>query len=296
MNLSPVHGNPVCADQGNALKQLAIGIVGAWFAISSAHAQTCTANLAPLITTTWPSAVRNDAGYTLPGKVAEQIDLGLAACKVWPAHPEWTLVALPVRASDWDADLVLFVTDNRSGASVQRLREARLLRVTLQRITDIQFDTARYQLNGDMPIFGVRITNTLQTGVGEISETGMSLYAIDGKRLRKILDDLSVKVHSVETDPPAPSGDKGGAACTPHVSDVTRVIGIGTTRTHDFADLVLHDTGSIQRGADLLDGTCGDATPTTVDQTRRLKYDGTRYPIPQDWQRMVNIDGPAARR
>ena len=112
-----------------------------------AQAQDCREQLPQILKSAYP-----------PG---QHVSLEEAACKVWPARPDLTLVAVPLPRAEHDGygetDLELLVAGSTSGqVSVRKLLPGELDWDAVY-VSGISFDTAPYWVSERRLAFGVRV-------------------------------------------------------------------------------------------------------------------------------------------
>ncbi|TSE11748.1 hypothetical protein C1D09_012805, partial [Mesorhizobium intechi] len=127
-------------------------------------------------------------------------------CKIWPAHDDLVLVAVPLIDSAQSVDgqhlgdIELLVVDRKTLQLRQRLLQPRLMNDDAVAIRGIEFDTARYALAPGVTAFGLRIDMANHSQPNPFNETDLRLYAIAGNALRAVLDGLAVAGHGGEGD------------------------------------------------------------------------------------------------
>lgn len=160
-------------------------------------------------------------------------------CKVWPAHPELTLIGVTIVRSGGDepqADLDILVADSASAAVRYRLLEPGMLNADAYRKSFEGFDTANYAVAQGTVVFGVR-TGSAAGGWGHGSSMGnLSLYALGEGRLARILDDLLVASEIGESEALAGSGRKN--ACGWREQFKANLV-VGTTLHYGFKDIAV---------------------------------------------------------
>lgn len=133
-----------------------------------------------------------------------QIDLREGICKVWPAYPHLTLVAVPLvrTVEDWsgESDLEVLVVDNASQRILARLLEPNLLDWDAIHVDGLTFDTAPYRVSGDDIAFGIRISRRNGSRPNPFYETSLSLYELKAQRLRPLLSELVMTTSGAEWD------------------------------------------------------------------------------------------------
>lgn len=182
-------------------KRLLIALGGLLLA-SLAQADDCRQQLPAWIEMAHPGhaavlALKDERGHY-------RVDAEQSICKAWPARPELTLIAMPlVRAehgSDGEADLEVLVLDNAKQRFVARLVEPNKLDWNAIFTDKLSFDTAPYRLRGDEVAFGVRINRRNGSRLNPFVEIGLTLYELEGERLRPVMGELVVEIFGGERD------------------------------------------------------------------------------------------------
>ncbi|QND60863.1 MULTISPECIES: hypothetical protein [Mesorhizobium] len=197
-------------------------------------------------------------------------------CKVWPAHDDLLLVAVPLidsaRSSDDEhfGDIELLVVDRKTLQVRQRLMQPRLMNDDAVAIRGIEFDSGRYGLAPGVTAFGLRIDMANHSQPNPFSETDLRLYAIAGDALHVVLDGLVVASNGGESDT--------NCAGSFHSSQVSLAMSPTVHRGyHDMIVVERRDTGTSSPDKN---GECQSHPGKPVSQTYRLRYDGSRYPVP----------------
>lgn len=182
-----------------------------------AHAAGCEVNLAK-----WTQQLH-------PGRA---LDTEHAACKVWPANEALTIAALPLPHKDnsddqGSNDLDVLVADTKTGAIVAHQYRQAAISYDAVRFSGLELDTARYQLTPASRAFGVRVSHEGSSRVNPFGATALSLYVIDGKTLRTVLDRLTMSDST---------GDWDGN-CAGTFDSTTRTLDLGTPGQDGYAAL-----------------------------------------------------------
>lgn len=125
-----------------------------------------------------------------PGRT---LDTDHADCKVWPANEALTIAVLPLpqkgnNNARGTYDLEVLVADTRSGEVAAHTFEPSAIRYDAVRFGGLGADTAHYPLAPGKPAFGVEVEHEYEPIAAPKAEVSLSLYVIDGQRLRKVLD------------------------------------------------------------------------------------------------------------
>jgi len=197
-------------------------------------------------------------------------------CRVWPANPQLTLVAVPlIKSTNEDGtvgDLELLVIDTASSAVKYRLLLTDRMNDDAISISAVEFDTARYRLTQDQTAFGLRISTSGSSRPNPYDGVGLWLYVIEKGSLRSVLDGLVVSQNGGEWD----------TDCAGEFQSSESTLSMSSNRTHGYADITVVETKSTKTSFVEKDNNCNDKTVTGKPQTLRLVYDGERYPIPED--------------
>ena len=203
-------------------------------------------------------------------------------CKVWPAHDDLLLVAVPlidsVQSADGQhvGDIELLVVDRKTLQVRQRLLQPRLMNDDAVAIRGIEFDTARYGLAPGVTAFGLRIDMANHSQPNPFNETDLRLYAISGNALQAVLDGLAVAGH----------GGEGDTSCAGsfHSSQVS--LAMSPTIHRGYHDIVAVERQDTDEPLPDKDGECQSHPGKSVSRTYRLRYDGHRYPVPAELKAM----------
>jgi hypothetical protein len=260
--------------------------------VSTAQAQAATDACGPadqIIENAYPQA-RRDAdgtGYVLgdrklmlPGQPSG--DAPSMVCKVWPAHDELLLVAVPDMnakeslAQDRDGNLDLLVVDRKTAKVLQRLALPDAMSDDAVRIESLEFDTARYVVAPGVQAFGLRTNRNGASRVNPFSETSLQLFTLrDGNAgpIRMVLDGLAVSRGTGEWD----------GMCAGSFSERKAVLAMTNDMHAGLADIRVSVTGEDTKQAPVGKKAGGDCKETTTKLPRAqhtLRYDGRRYVVP----------------
>jgi len=208
------------------------------------------------------------------GSPKRWIKLDDVACKVWPASPGKTLLAVRLRhdqaSGDVDvADLEVLVADSAKPRILQRYRQNDALTSDAMRISAVTLDTARYRLDEATTAFGVRVTYSGSSRVNPYESTVLSLYAPDGAKLRPVLSNLEVSLDRGEWD----------GNCAGEFETVQRTVAIDAKRDHGYAGLLVSTVSQARRNSSRNDD-CEDISAPKRKSSDRLSFDGQRYVVP----------------
>lgn len=256
-------------------------IAGLLLGTQTVHAaeDACTAQVEGAIKRAYPAAKRSGSGYKVDGariQLSEAFNPHAVVCRTWPAHPELTLMAVPLmQQEDADAgnegDLVLFVLDTANGGIRQRLRLPARMSDDAVRIRSVTFDTARYVVAPGQMAFGVRIVKEGDSRPNPFSETGLWLYTVQGNQLKPVLNGVVVET----------SGGEWDTNCAGTFEQTKRTLNMTSDTHNGYADIAVSETKSSSTNTVDKAGECQthDAKPQRT--TYRLAYDGKQYVVPK---------------
>lgn len=203
-----------------------------------------------------------------------RVDAERSICKVWPARPQLTLVALPLVRAEHDGygetDLEVLVLDSVRQSILARLVEPNRLDWDAVYIEDLRFDTAPYRLRADDVAFGVRVARRGSARPNPFYETRLDLYQLDAHGLRPLLSELPVRSAWGEWD----TNCSGAFSETKGVVIITERAGHG-----GYRDLLLKNTRVELRMA-LIDGECRTVEENTHRHQLPIEYGEDRYLLP----------------
>ncbi|WP_411850487.1 hypothetical protein ACLB90_16550 [Stenotrophomonas sp. LGBM10] len=238
-------------------------------AIPAVHAQQC-----PDTTAAVERAYAVRPGDVLPDRPGWRRDLQAGTCRIWPAHPELTLLAVPIwndRDSLPDApdgDLELMVIDTAGGDT----RAWSVLRGAIDsdavRFDGVSLDTARYRLDGAHWTFGVRTRFTGSSSPNPFSDTRLRLVAYAPGHLQVLTQPISVQIAQGEWD----------TRCAGEFLTTTRTLEVGPPRAQGFADLIVRERQVARRSA-VRGDACVDSETPAIQRSYRLRHDGRVYPL-----------------
>lgn len=247
---------------------------------AAAAAEDCQDRIPALLAVAYPGAQgeTGDDGemLRLSGTPTRWADYGRVVCKVWPASPDKTLVAVKLQhgrggddAVD-EADLEVLVVDSARDRILQRHRDDGVLGSDAIRLSSLAFDTARYRLDESTTAFGLRIGRSGSSRANPYEATTLRLYVIDGDGLRPVLSNLVVERNRGEWD----------TNCAGEFTDTRRTVAIDGKRDNGYAGLLVNSveriTRNVPRGED-----CKEVDGGKKTSSARLRYDGRRYPVPE---------------
>lgn len=208
----------------------------------------------------------------------EAVAAHAVVCKVWPAQPQFTLVAVPLPRARHDGygetDLEILVVATSSGRIQARRLEPDLLDWDAVYVDGMVFDTALYRLSDQQLAFGLRIKRRGSSSANPFYETSLRLYLLKGDQLQVPLGQLLVSSSSGEWD----------TRCTGEWYDRTVTLAVAEQAGGEgYNDLLLSER-SVQSRAEARDEDCMEVEERVTKRRYRLTYDGQRYSVPAELQ------------
>lgn len=206
------------------------------------------------------------------------LDTNHAVCKIWPANEALTIAALPLPQKNNNDnrgidDLEVLVADTASGAIVAHQFQQSAISYDAFRFSGLTLDTARYQLTPQNRAFGVRVAHESSSRVNPFGQTALSLYVIDGQRLRTVVDRLIVE----------DSGGEWDGNCAGAFNNTTRILDIGPAGNEGYA--VLKGTEKFTDTVNTVhNGDCKVDTKTGKRTSFSLEYNNGKYSVPESMQ------------
>ncbi|MGE8686458.1 MAG: hypothetical protein ACN6PJ_04925 [Achromobacter sp.] len=196
-------------------------------------------------------------------------------CKAWPANPDLLLAAVPLMQDGPDpndgheGDLDVLVLDRQTLQVRQQLRLPDLMSDDAVRITQVSFDTARYDVAPGQRAFGIRIDREGASRANPFAQTSLRLFTINGTELDLVLDGLIVNSSSGEWD----------TNCAGEFNERAVSLAMGGAQGQGYRDIIATESHSASRAAPQ-DGDCVER-PINKGRTRHtLRFDGEQYRIP----------------
>jgi hypothetical protein len=215
----------------------------------------------------------NEWAHTLqPGRV---VDADNAACKVWPANPAQTLAVLPLpqkggAANETVYDVEVLVADSNTGAIIAHSYEPSAITSDAMGLDEgLALDTAPWRLTPQELAFGVRKSFQNSSRVDPFADTTLSLYVIDGSKLRRVLSNLTTRESKGDWD-----GD-----CAGQFSDTSRAISVGPAGRGGYATLLVSEK-TVDTTKTVAGKQCASKDKAAKRASFTLEYDGSRYGVP----------------
>lgn len=206
-------------------------------------------------------------------------------CKTWPAQPGLLLAAIPLmqdtpnQDDGHTGDLRLLVLDSSSLKIRHDIRLEGLMSDDAVRLTNVAFDTARYDLAPGRRAFGLRISRVGASRANPFDETSLRLFDIGPKGLAMVLDGLTA----------SRSGGEWDTNCAGRFNSRAVTLSMADTVTQGYRDIVTSESYESSRAA-VVRGDCEEKVVDKGKTPRTLKFDGQRYPIPQPLRSMDRDD------
>lgn len=196
-------------------------------------------------------------------------------CKIWPAHVDLLLVAVPlIDRANGDhlhvGDIELLVVDRNTLRVRQRLLQPSLMTDDAIVIEKVDFDTGRYALAPDVTSFGLRIEMAHHSLTAPFTETDLRLYALVRGELHVVLDGLVVAGSGGDSD--------GSCAGSFHSSQVS--LAMSPASHQGYHDITAVEGTNTDNPSPDQNGECQSHAGKPVKRTYRLRYDGSRYAVP----------------
>ncbi|MER9133420.1 hypothetical protein [Mesorhizobium sp. M0768] len=259
-----------------------LGLASAGLSPARAAAGDC-GDAAALVQQAYPKARKSADGTsftlephtsitsTLPGTDAP---FGLV-CKIWPAHVDLLLVAVPlIDSANGDhlhvGDIELLVVDRNTRRVRQRLLQPGLMTDDAIVIEKVEFDTGRYALAPEVTAFGLRIALAHHSLTAPFAETDLRLYARTGDTLRMVLDGLVV----------AGSGGDSDGSCAGYFHSSQVSLAMSPASHQGYHDITAVEQTNTDSPSPDQNGECHSHPGKPVKRTNRLRYDGSRYAVP----------------
>ena len=197
-------------------------------------------------------------------------------CKVWPAHDGLLLVAVPLidSAKSGDGkhfgDIELLVVDRNSLQIRQRLLQPGLMNDDAIAIDTIEFDTGRYGLAPVSPPSAcVSRWQTIRSPIPSKKPTCGSTLS-QAMRCARCSTALSLPAIMAKATPIAGSF---------HSSQVS--LTMSPTIHRGYRDIHLAERNDTYEPSVDKNGECQSHPGKPVNKSYRLRYDGSRYPVPE---------------
>ena len=206
-----------------------------------------------------------------PGRA---VDTDNAACKVWPANPAQTIAVLPLpeKGATTDEtvyDVEVLVADSKTEAVIAHSYEPSAITSDAMGLQGIALDTAAWRLTPAELAFGVRKSFQNSSRVDPFSDTTLSLYVIDERKLRRVLSNLTTQQSKGEWD----------GNCAGQFSDTSRAISVGPAGRGGYATLLVSEK-TVDKTNTVAGEQCASKDNAAKRASFTMEYDGSRYGVP----------------
>ncbi len=215
------------------------------------------------------------AGWLQTLHPGRHLDADHASCKPWPANPAQTLAVLPIPQKEGDPDSTVYdvevlLADSNTGAILAHSYEPSAIISDAVSLQGISLDTARYQLSAQQRAFGVRTSYAGSSRVNPYGADTLSLYVVEGAKLRRVLDNLQVHANDGEWD----------GNCAGHFSDTVRTLALGPAGASGYATLQVAEKTVLttQKPAG---NECPSVDKPGAHASYTLQYEGSAYTVPK---------------
>jgi hypothetical protein len=200
-------------------------------------------------------------------------------CKVWPAHDNLLLIAVPRMdanqslETDRVGDLDVMVVDRANNKVLQRMTLPDAMSDDAVQITKVEFDTARYIVAPGIQAFGLRTQRTGSSRVNPFGETTLHLFVMrDGASgpLRKVLDGLAT----------SRSGGEWDGNCQGEFSERSAVLAMTKDVHNGYFDIRVTVGSQTTRQVAVGKDDCKESTAKDAKAQHTLVYDGKQYVVP----------------
>jgi hypothetical protein len=240
--------------------------------VGLAQADDCRQQLPAWLEQAYPGQAQGQPLHDERGNF--RLSAELSICKVWPARPHLTLLAVSLVRTEADgygeSDLEVLVLDNASRAIVARHIEPNLLGWDAIFVDGLEFDTAPYRLREGDLAFGIRVKRRNMSRPNPFYETSLNLYELQAQHLRPVLNELVMDRSGGEWD----TRCAGEFSATRGVLVITERLG-----KQGYHDLLLKQNRVESRMAEVA-GECETVEESTHRVQFRIEYDEQRYLLP----------------
>jgi hypothetical protein len=229
-----------------------------------------------------PAKQAQDMGKLTSSRLPEA-GVTYVLCKEWPAKPKYRLIlaTIPLQENEaakskemFELDAMILVVN----ASSRIVASSPILKNYLQSdsefLTNVEFDTGRYQLNVNTIAFGIRLGHQ----VGRWDSSGakrIDLFFIKQSTLQQALKSFPVYHFSLNR----------GMNCGAVREEFYRTVFVKNTSSFGLADLrVVQKSDLANEQISPKDPEdCIEKITTLPNRLTTLRYNGSHYVIPNDW-------------
>jgi hypothetical protein len=196
------------------------------------------ANLALLLGKAYPAAKQTEQGLEIGGEPQQVVSPDGVACTTWPASPEFTLIAAPRLELNpkeeglRHGDIEIIVADTKTGDPIARYVEKAAAFSDAIAFRGVEFDTARVDIKPGRRAFGIRTHYWHDSSAFPFYQSTLWLYTLDGKKIRSVLEGLSVETSRGEND----------QHCNGYFETTALTVMMGKAGLDGFRDLILDET------------------------------------------------------
>jgi hypothetical protein len=234
---------------------------------AAAQADECTPTQQAWLAQVHPSMTLVNAAGAVQ-HLSERYDASI--CKVWPAHPEFTIMVNGWTDGGVDVeagDLEVLLFDSATGALKNRYVAQGALESDAVYVSGLQIDTALYALTPDKMAFGVRVSHRGSSRPNPFGETRLTLFVPQGSGLVPVAKDLQVEDDGGEWD----------TNCAGIFQDTKSIIKMQTSRSHGYYDFSLLSRNVITKNV-VKNGECVRAKVQKRESaTTQYRFDGKEY-------------------
>ncbi|WP_421522161.1 hypothetical protein [Ochrobactrum quorumnocens] len=219
----------------------------------------------------YPQSIARTPGLPFPENIhvdlARHRDETSVKCRVWPGHPDLTLLAFPLIDSD-DIRLMVIKSSNLDIEGQLLLKNATAAEQPLQ-IKFVDFDTANYHVTSSLVAFGLRTTREDISPASPLIKQQLSLFSLQNGKIVPLLEDMITKLEVA---------DLGHISCHDQKFDKEIALHMSLSSHHGYRDIFVLENQIASTGGSII----SHCAPTTVSLTVRhvLSFDGTRYRLP----------------
>ena len=240
------------------------------FIIASAYADECTAEQKQWLNAVHPQGkIVNEQGE--PRSLAQRYE---SVCKVWPAHPEYTIMAngwVTEKEDFSEGDLEVLLFDTATGKLENRYYKENQLDSDAVYISGLEIDTGLYKISpkDSMPVvFGVRVSYQGESRANPFYSTHLTLLMPEEDKLKPILLDYEVNSNYAEWD----------MNCQGIFNDVKSTLTVLPTAHKGFFDIAVQSRQKIVRNfVNVKTKECQDQYVKKYAFQNTLQFNGTEY-------------------
>lgn len=219
----------------------------------------------------YPQSITTTSGLPFPDNIHVDLrrnrDETSVTCRVWPAHPDLTLLAFPLIDSD-DVRLMVIKSSNLDIEGQLLLKNAAAAEQSLQ-IKFVDFDTANYKVTSSLVAFGLRTTREDISPANPLIKQQLSLFSLQNGKIVPLLEDMITRLEAA---------DLGHISCHDQTFDKEVALHMALSSHHGYRDIVVVENQVATTGGSII-SHCAPAT-ASLNIRHVLSFDGTRYSVP----------------